>query len=147
MQYHDVPVDGTIFHIIVYMGFPPWILTSMSQSRTRLSDLNWTEFYQNLNFFAVVQSLSCVFETPWTAALQASLSFTISWSLLKLSFIESGTLSNHPILGCHLLLELSIFPSIRVFSNESALHIRWPKVLKLQLQHQSFQWIFKVDFL
>ena len=65
--------------------------------------------------------------TPWTAALQASLSFTISWSLLKLMSIESVTPSNHLIL-CHPLLLLpSIFPSIRVFSNKSALCIRWPK--------------------
>ena len=65
--------------------------------------------------------------TPWTAVHQASLSFTISRSLLKLMFIESVKLSNHLIL-CHALLLLpSIFPSIRVFSNESALCIRWPK--------------------
>ena len=76
-----------------------------------------------------VQSLIRVqlFVTPWTAACQASLSFTISRSLLKLMSIESVMPSNHLIL-CHPLLLLpSIFPSIRVFSNESALHIRWPK--------------------
>jgi len=65
--------------------------------------------------------------TPWTAAHQASLSFTISWSLLKLMSIRSVMPSNHLFL-CHPLLLLpSIFPSIRVFTNESALHIRWPK--------------------
>ena len=65
--------------------------------------------------------------TPWTAAHQASLSFTISWSLLKLMSIRSVMPSNHLFL-CHPLLLLpSIFPSIRVFINESALHIRWPK--------------------
>ena len=65
--------------------------------------------------------------TPWTAARQASLSFTNSRSLLKLISIESVTPSNHLIL-CHpLLLPPSVFPSIRVFSNESILHIRWPK--------------------
>ena len=65
--------------------------------------------------------------TPWTAAHQASLSITNSWSLLKLMSIELVTPFNHLIL-CHPLLLLhSIFPSIRVFSNESALHIRWPK--------------------
>ena len=76
-----------------------------------------------------VQSLSRVqlFVTPWTTAHQVSLSFTISQSLLKLMFIESVKPSNHLIL-CHPLLLLpSIFPSIRVFPNESALHIRWPK--------------------
>ena len=64
---------------------------------------------------------------PWTAACKASLSFTISWSLLKLMFIESVMPSKHLILCCPLLLLLSIFPSIRVFSNESVLRIRWPK--------------------
>ena len=70
---------------------------------------------------------SCLFVTPWTATFQASLSFTISQSLLKLMSIESVMPSNHLIL-CHPLLLLpSIFPSIMVFSNESALRIRWPK--------------------
>ena len=76
--------------------------------------------------FAAVQSLSHVqlFSTPRTAACQAFLSFTISWILLKLMSIESVMLSNHLTL-CHpLLLLLSIFPSLRVFFNESALHIR-----------------------
>ena len=65
--------------------------------------------------------------TPWTAAHQSSLSFTISRSLLKLMSIESVMPSNHLILCRPLLLLPSIFPSIRVFSSESALHIRWPK--------------------
>ena len=67
-----------------------------------------------------------LFVTPWTAALQASLS-TISQSLLKLMSIESVMPSNHLILCCPLLLLPSIFPSLRAFSNKSALHIRWPK--------------------
>ena len=83
-----------------------------------------------LNFiFKSVQSLSSVwlFATPWTAAHQASLSFTISQNLLSLMSIESVMPSNHLIL-CHPLLFLpSVFPSIRVFSNESVLCIRWPK--------------------
>ena len=75
-----------------------------------------------------VQSLShSVLVTPWTAACQASLSITNSQSLLKLMSIESVMPSNHLILCCSLLLLPSIFPSIRVFSNESVLHIRWPK--------------------
>ena len=77
----------------------------------------------------VVESLSCVwlFVTPWTTECQASLSFTLSRSLLKFMSIESAMLSNHPIL-CHLLLLLlSILPSIRVFSNELGLCIRWSK--------------------
>ena len=65
--------------------------------------------------------------TPWTAARQASLSITNSPSLLKLMSIESVMPSDHLILCCPLLLLPSIFPSIRVFSNESGLHIRWPK--------------------
>ena len=65
--------------------------------------------------------------TPWSAACQASLSITNSQSLLKLMYIESVTPSNHLILCCPLLLPPSIFPSIRVFSNKSALRIRWPK--------------------
>ena len=79
--------------------------------------------------FSSVQSLSCVqlFATPWTAACQASLSITNTQSLLKLMYIELVMPSNHLIL-CYLLLLLpSIFPSIRVFSNESVLCIRWPK--------------------
>ena len=75
-----------------------------------------------------VQSLSRVrlFVTPWTAARQASLSITNSQSLLKLMSIDSVMPSNHHIL-CRPLLLPSVFPSIRVFSNESVLHIRWPK--------------------
>ena len=68
-----------------------------------------------------------LFSTPWTAALQTSLSFTISRSLLKPMSIESVMTSNHLILCCPLLLPPSIFPRIRVFSNESVLCIRWPK--------------------
>ena len=76
-----------------------------------------------------VQSLSRVqlFETPWTAACHAFLSITNSQSLLKLMSIESVMPSNHLILCHHLLLLPSIFPSIRVFSSESVLCIRWPK--------------------
>ena len=76
-----------------------------------------------------VQSLSHVrlFATPWTAACQASLSITNSHRLFKLLSIESVMTSNHLILYCPLLLPPSIFPRIRVFSNESVLHIRWPK--------------------
>ena len=65
--------------------------------------------------------------SPWTSAHQAFLSFAISWSLVKLMSFESVMASNHLILCCPLLLLPSIFPSIKVFSNESALCIRWPK--------------------
>ena len=79
--------------------------------------------------FSSVQSLSCVqlFVTPWTAARQASPSITNSRSLLKLMFIESVMPSNCLILCRPLLLPPSIFPSIKVFSNESVLCIRWPE--------------------
>ena len=77
----------------------------------------------------VVPSLGCVplFSTPWTAALQASRSFTISWSLLRLMSFELKIPSNYLILCCPLLLLPSIFSSIRVFLNKLALCIRWPK--------------------
>ena len=76
-----------------------------------------------------IQLLSHVqlFATPWTAACQASLFITNSWSFLKLMSIESVMPSNHLILRCPLFLLPSIFPSIGVFSNESVLHIRWTK--------------------
>ena len=79
--------------------------------------------------FSSLQSHSCVwfFVTPWTAACQASLSITNPWSLCKLMSIELVMTSNHLILCCSLFLLPSIFPSIRVFSNESVLCIRWPK--------------------
>ena len=84
--------------------------------------------FRYLGSFSSVQSLSHVrlFVTPWTTACQASLSIINSRSLLKLMSIESVMPSNHLIL-CGPLLLPSVFPSLRVFSNESVLHIRWPK--------------------
>ena len=79
------------------------------------------------SFFVLSLSHVWNFATPWTTALQASLCFTISLSLLKLMSLELVMPSNRLILCCSFLLLPSIFPSIRVFSNESALHIRWPK--------------------
>ena len=85
---------------------------------------------------------------PMDCSMPGSSSFIIFWSLLRFMSIELVMLSNHFILRHLLLLQPSIFPGIKVFSSESALHIRWPnKVLELQLQHQSFPWIFRVDFL
>ena len=85
---------------------------------------------------------------PWTAAHQASLSITNSQSLLKLMSVELVMPSNHLVLCRPLLLLPSIFPGIRVFSNESVLcSHQVAEVLQLQLQHQSFQWIFRTDFL
>ena len=79
--------------------------------------------------FVVIQSLSCVglFATPWTVARQATLSFTISQNLLKFMSLELMMPCKHLILCCPFLLLPSIFPSIRVFSKESVLCIRWPK--------------------
>ena len=94
-----------------------------------------------------VHSLSCVrlFATPWTAARQVSLSIPNSWRLLKLMSMESLMPSNHLILYCPLFLPPSIFHQ-GLFQWFSSSH--WvAKVLELQLQHQSFQWIFWTDFL
>ena len=80
-------------------------------------------------YVVVVYLLSCVqlFATPWTSACRAFLSFIVSWSLLKFMSIDSVMTSNHLILCCPLLLLPLVFPSIRVFSSEFALRIRWPK--------------------
>ena len=87
-----------------------------------------------------------LFLTAWTVARQASLSLTIPWHLLKFMSVESVMLSNHLIL-CHPLLLPSIFPSIRgLFQWIGTLH-QVAKVLELKLQHQSFQWVFRVVFL
>ena len=92
----------------------------------------WKKSYDqpSLVQFSSVKSLSCVqlFVTPWITACQASLSITNSQSLPKLTSIESVMPSNYLILGCPLLLLPSIFPNIRVFSNESALRNRQPKI-------------------
>ena len=118
---------------------------SVAQSQTRLKRLSSSSSNSSKGYFrteeeypqddrvgrggVVVQSLGPVrfFVTAWTAASQASSSFTISWSLLKLMSIESVTPSNHLILCRPLLLLPLVFPSIRVLFNGSALRIRWPK--------------------
>ena len=116
-------------------GVAPWMDRPRKTHKTSSIYLSETRHLRS------VQSLSRVrlFATPWTAARQAPLSFTNSRSLLKLMSIESEMPSNHLTLCRPLLLPPSIFSSIRVFSNELALRIRWPKVLEFQLQHQSFQ--------
>ena len=105
-------------------------LCHFSQGKKNTYKFNWDYIYPKCQFEEnSIQSLSRVrlFATPWTAAHQASLSVTNSWSLLKFIPIKSVMPSNHLIL-CHLLLLLpSIFPSIRVFSNDPVLHIRWPE--------------------
>ena len=92
-----------------------------------------------------------LFATPWTAARKAAQYFTISQSLLKFMPSESVMPSNHLILCCPLLLLPSIFPSIRVFSNESAIHIRWPKYWSFSFSISPFneysRWIsFRIDW-
>ena len=98
-----------------------------------------------LHFVVQLSSWVRLFATPCTAAHQASLSLIISQSLPKFMSIASVMPSNHLILWQPLLLLSSIFPSIRDFSNESAVCIRWP-TMEFQLQHQSFQQEFRVDF-
>ena len=118
-----------------YQGYKPsrWHITVGGDLENQA---DWSELSEILLcgkfislLFGCCSSLSPVwlFATPWTSACQASLSFTISQSLLKLMSIELVVPSNHLILCRPLLLLPSIFPSIRVFSSESALCVRWPK--------------------
>ena len=109
---------------------------------------------KSLIFVTVVQSLNHarLFVTAWTAAHQASLSFTISWSLLKLMSIESVMPSNHLVICCPLHFLPSIFPSIRVFSSESALRVRWSKYSSFSFSiHPSNEYSglisFRIDWL
>ena len=105
-----------------------WILILLTWIWMNSAELNWT-------WISSVQSLIRVwlFATPWTGALQVSLAITNSWSLPKFMSIESVIPSNHLILCRPLLLLPSIFPSIRVFSSESVLPIRWPKYWSFSL--------------
>ena len=108
----------------------PWSLRERKQVFLLKWALQLSQFHVTCKQFPIqfVQSLSCVrlFATPLTAAGQASLFITNSYSLLTLMFVESVMPSNHLIL-CHTLLLPSVFSSIKVFSNESVLHIKWPK--------------------
>ena len=138
-----------MLRILVVMNVAAALWVSKMDSGVSRCLTSWMCLFLPFIRESSVQSLSHIwlFVTPWTATRQASLSITNSWSLLKLMSIESAMLSNYLIL-CHPLLLLpSIFPSIRLFSNESVLCIRWPTVLEFQLEHQSFQWIFRTDFL
>ena len=130
------------FTASVYRGSASWAaswhLKLLPQELYTASQHQVTIFVLFVGGFVVTQLLSCVrfFAAPWTAACQASLAFTISLSLFKFMSIESVMLSNHLILCRPLLLLPSIFPSIRVSSSDSLYQV--PKVLELQLQHQSF---------
>ena len=139
----DCSLPGSSTHGILQAKILEWVDTPISRGsfqhrdRTQVSHIaggfftSWAtmEAQIELGQFSSVQSLSRVqlFVTAWTSAHQASLSITNSWSLLKLMSIMSVMPSNHLTLCCHLLLLPSIFSSIRGFSNESVLHIRWPK--------------------
>ena len=114
-------------------------LAQIMRSLLQNSDLKWRKWGKTLDHsgiqFSSVQSLSCVrlFATPWIAAYQASLSITNSWSSLRFMSIESVMPSSHLILCRPLLLLPPIPPSITVFSNESTLHMKWPKYWSFSL--------------
>ena len=115
-----------------------------SKGHIELKCYKYSMEFSSVQFSCSVVSNS---ETTWTTAHQASLSITNSWSLLKLMPIKSIMPSNHLTSVCHrLLLLLSIFASIRVFSNESVLCIRWPKYWSFKLSHQFF-FSFRMDWL
>ena len=117
-------------------GYSPWDhkeSDAIERLSTHMQEVNYLK-----NQFSSVPQSGPTFVTPWTAGPHASLSITNSWSLVKLMSIELVRPSNHLIL-CHPLFLLpSIFPSIRVFSDESALHIRWPKYLSFSFSISSF---------
>ena len=134
----DYSPPGSSVHGILQARILEWVAISFSRGIFLTHVLNPPFYSPSLaagflitsttSLIVVVQSLSHVrlFSTPWTAACQASLSFIIFQSLLKLMSIKLVTPSDHLILCCPLLL-LSVFPSIRVLSSELALRIRWPK--------------------
>ena len=132
----DCTLPGSSVHGILRARILEWVAISFSRGSSQPRDWTYISWFSCIgrqflyhSKASSVQLLSHVrlFATPWTAACQASLSITNSRSLLKLMFIELVMPSNHLILCCPLLLPPSVFPSIRVFSNESALLIRWPK--------------------
>jgi len=123
-------------------------IENISKYQTEIIELKNTVTKLKKKSISSVQSLSHVrlFVTPWTTARQASLS-TNSQSLLKFMSIEMVMPYNHFILCQHLLLPPSIFPSIRVFSNESALRIRWPKYWSFSFSISPSNELFRTDFL
>ena len=120
-------VPHTVHLIPVLHLFYNWKFVPLNLPHIFISSLRFTLETAQVPFLLLFSHsvVSDSFETPWSVAYQASLSFSISQSLLKLMSIELMMPSNHLILCGPLLLLLSIFPSIRVFSNESALCIRW----------------------
>ena len=155
MQPHGLP--GSSVHGIFQARVLDWVAISLSRGSSRPRDQTRVSHTAGRRFtiwatrkaqFSSVQSLCCVqlFATPWTAARQASLSITNSWSLLRFMSIESVIPSNHLILCRPLLLPPSIFPSIRVFPNESVLRIKWPKDWSFSFRI-SLPMILRTDFL
>ena len=136
---NNIPLSVMYIYIHLYLHciftFSPFLLL-LSFKNTKVVSVSSVQLFSHVRLFA----------TPWTAAREASLSITNSWSLPKLMSIESVMPSNHLIL-CHpLLLPPSVFTSIRVFSSESALCIRWPKyVFTLALSLHSFWSYFSTD--
>ena len=138
----DCSPQGSSIHGILQARILEWVAISFSRGSSRPRDRTHVSCVfctgrrvpyhlgiPYVSYSVLVQSLSPVrlFVTPWTAARQASLSFTISWNLLRLMSIELVMPPNHLILCCPLFLLPSVFPTIRVFSGELALRIRWPK--------------------
>ena len=125
-------------------------ITSVLQFRYRAASKSLPVLVTNLYCCCCLVSNSCpLFATPWTAVCQSPLSFTISRCLLKFTSIESVTLSQKLILCRPLLLLLSIFPSLRVFSNESAFHIKWPKYWSFSISPSNkYSWLisFRIDW-
>ena len=126
-----------------------WELSLSLKIQIQLNIFHLSNPYCPICTINSVQSLSQVqlFLTSWAVARQAFLFITNSQSLLKLMSIDLVMPSNH-LIPCHpLLLPPSIFPSIRVFSNESVFHIRWPKDWSFSFSTSPFHWIFRIDFL
>ena len=136
--WHFLPGDGIWFHRLKFQSYK----TVPPHTHIHTSDAYQ---FSSVHF----SSLSCVwlFVTPCPVAHQASLFITKSWSLLKLMSIELVMPSNHLILCRPLNLLPSIFPSIRSLCKWASSLYQVAKVLEFQLQHQSFQWIFRTDFL
>ena len=137
---HLRPFLLSIFLIVILFFFLLLIITAS------FSYLLGEDFSPSSHFCVIVQLLTGVWLCNLTDYSTPGLSSTVSQSLLKLMSIESIMLSNHLILCCPLLLQLSIFPSCRVFSNELAFHIRWPKYCSFSF-NMSFPWRFRLGFL
>ena len=143
----DCSLPDSSVHEIIHPRIPEWVAIPSSMGSSQHRDGTWVSCIAGRFFtiwptgnlllyqFSSVQSLSRVwlFATPWIAAHQASLSITNSWSSLRLTSIESVMSSSHLILWRPLLLLPPVPPSIRVFSNESTLHMRWPKYWSFRL--------------